>query len=251
MTGRRRPVWGSCGVGQGNAEPFLILGTCMDIEFVYVGDPMCSWCWGFAPVLERMEEVYDIPIRVVVGGLRPGPDAQTLDDSLANTLGHHWEQVAKASGQPFDLEFLDRRDGWAYDTELPAIAVVTMRELDPALALPFHSRLQQAFYAEGVDITDPTVFPALIADFDIDSDKFVELLASPEMKQRAWADFAEARSMGIAGFPTLVVRDGDEMGIVTRGYMAADKLLPALSDWLLNRYTETGEALFCEPGTIC
>ena len=47
----------------------------MDFEFVYVGDPMCSWCWGFAPVLERMQEVYDVPLRVVVGGLRPGSEA--------------------------------------------------------------------------------------------------------------------------------------------------------------------------------
>ena len=42
-----------------------------DLEFIYVGDPMCSWCWGFAPVLERMTEVYEIPIRVVVGGISP------------------------------------------------------------------------------------------------------------------------------------------------------------------------------------
>jgi hypothetical protein len=30
-----------------------------------------------------------------------------------------------------------------------------------------------------------------------------------------------------------------------------DRLLPALSDYLLNRYADAGEALFCEPGIIC
>jgi len=223
----------------------------MDIEFVYVGDPMCSWCWGFAPVLNRMEEVYDIPMRVVVGGLRPGPDAETLDDRFAATLHHHWEQVADASGQPFDFGFLERRDGWRYDTELPAIAVVSIRELDQSLALEFHSRLQRAFYADGVDITDPGVYPDLVADFEVDAVKFAELLTSSEMKKRAWADFAEARSMGIAGFPALLVRESEEWGIITRGYMSADRLLPALSDWLLTRYSATGESLFCEPGTVC
>ena len=223
----------------------------MDIEFVYVGDPMCSWCWGFAPVLERMQEVYDVPLRVVVGGLRPGPEAQELDDRLAGTLAHHWEAVEEASGQPFDGKFLERRDGWRYDTEVPAIAVVTMRELNEPQTLQFHSRLQRAFYAEGIDITDPVAYPDLITDFDVDADKFTELFASDDMKKRAWADFAESRSMGVAGFPTLLVRDGEEWGVITRGYLPADKLLPALSDWLLNRYAEAGESLFCEPGTIC
>lgn len=223
----------------------------MDLEFVYVGDPMCSWCWGFAPVLERMKEVYDVPLRVVVGGLRPGPEAQELDDQLDRFLSHHWERVEEVSGQPFDASFLERRDGWRYDTEVPAIAVVATRELNEPQTLEFHSRLQRAFYAEGVDITDRSVYPELITEFDVDPDKFAELLASDEMRQRAWTDFAEARSMGASGFPTLLVRDGEEWGVVTRGYAPAEGLLTALSNWLLERYSEAGEALFCEPGTIC
>ncbi|MDH3605506.1 MAG: DsbA family protein [Acidimicrobiia bacterium] len=222
-----------------------------DLEFIYVGDPMCSWCWGFAPVLDRMAEVYEIPIRVIVGGLRPGPESEEIDDQMALTLAHHWEQVAHASGQPFDHAFLNRRDGWRYDTEVPAIAVVAMRELRSEDTLRFHSRLQRAFYAEGIDITDPTVYPALLDGFDIDADKFMELLGSEEMTAMAWKDFSEARSLGIAGFPTLVVRDGEEYGIVTRGYLSADRLLPTLSDWLLTKYTEAGDTLFCEPGTVC
>lgn len=212
---------------------------------------MCSWCWGFAPVLKRMQEVYEVPLRVVVGGLRPGPEAEVLDDRLAQTLAHHWAQVEQASGQPFDRSFLERRDGWRYDTEVPAIAVVTMREFNEAQTLDFHTRLQRAFYAKGLDITDPAVYPDLITEFEIDADKFVELLSSPEMKNRAWADFAESRSMGVAGFPTLLVREGQDWGIITRGYMPADRMLSALSNWLLDRYSEAGESLFCAPGTIC
>lgn len=223
----------------------------IDLEFIYVGDPMCSWCWGFAPVLERIQEVYEIPLRVIVGGLRPGPEAEPLDDRLATTLGQHWKHVEEASGQAFDYSFLSRRDGWRYDTEVPAIAVVTMREIDQSLTLEFHTHLQRSFYAEATDITDPDGYRELIADFDVDSDKFLDLMGSEEMKKRARADFALSRSMGVAGFPTLLIREGNDVSILTRGYMPADRLLPSLSDWLLNRYVESGESLFCEPGTIC
>lgn len=222
-----------------------------ELEFVYVGDPMCSWCWGFAPVLERMQEVYDIPLRLVVGGLRPGPSAEVLEDRLESTLAHHWHQVEEASGQPFDHAFLKRRDGWRYDTELPAIAVVAMRSLDEKSVLAFNSRLQRAFYAEGVDITDPAEYPGLIEDFGVDRDEFLRSLGSEEMKARAWDDFGEARAMGVAGFPTLLVRDDERLGVVTRGFAPADRLLPALSDWLLERYSKEAEGLFCEPGVTC
>ena len=223
----------------------------MELEFVYIGDPMCSWCWGFAPVAERMQGVYDVPLRVIVGGLRPGPEAAELDDQLAGVLGHHWEQVEAASGQPFDRAFLERRDGWRYDTETPAIAMVTMRELNESQTLRFLSRLQRAFYAEGVDVTNPAEYPPLIEGFDVDGDRFADLLASDEMKKRAWSDFAESRSLGVSGFPTLLAREGEDWAVLTRGFVPADRLLPALSDYLLTRYADVGEALFCEPGVTC
>jgi putative protein-disulfide isomerase len=222
-----------------------------DLEFVYVGDPMCSWCWGFAPTLQRMEEVYEIPVRLVAGGLRPGPSAQVLDDGLAEVLEHHWREVERASGQPFDHAFLARRDGWRYDTELPDTAVVAMRSIDATSAIPFHTRLQRAFYAEGVDITDSGEYPRLVEAFGLDGGAFVELLLSEEMRRQAWEDFAEARSLGVGGFPTLLARDGEQWTVVTRGFAPAERLLPALSDWLLQRYTEAADGLFCEPGVFC
>lgn len=220
------------------------------LEFVYVGDPMCSWCWGFAPVLDRMQEVYDVPIRTIVGGLRPGAGAEVLDDRMERFLAHHWHQVEEASGQPFDHGFLRRRDGWRYDTEIPAVAVVTMRSLNPEATLAFNARLQRAFYAEGADITDPGAYPDLVAGFDVDGDEFARRFGSAEMRARAWEDFGEARSLGVAGFPTLLIDDGDRYRIVTRGFAPADRLLPALSDWILESY-EAAEGLFCEPGVTC
>lgn len=241
------------GRGDGNTgdPPRLDTTVTAELSFIYVGDPMCSWCWGFAPVLDRMQEVYDIPIRVVAGGLRPGPSSEVLDDRYEQVLAHHWHQVEAASGQPFDHTFLRRRDGWKYDTELPAIALVTMRSLDEKATLPFLSRLQRAFYVEGVDITDRAEYPSLLDGIAVDPDEFLTRLDSDEMRTRAWDDFAEARAMGVAGFPTLIIEEGEQKGIVTRGFLPADRLLPALSDWLIGRFAAEGDSLFCEPGVTC
>jgi len=218
------------------------------IEFLYVGDPMCSWCWGFAPVLDRMAQRYAIPIRTIVGGLRPGPSAEPLDETWRRTLAEHWRHVEEASGQPFDHTTL-ARENWVYDTELAAIGVVTMRDLNEPETLRFFTRLQRAYYAENIDITDPDVYPDLLAGFDVDLPEFTELLASEAMKVRAWADFEFARRLSVTGFPSLLLRLDEDQLVVTRGYLGWETLEPALTGWLREQFDEGAEALITRDGS--
>ena len=208
----------------------MTTSTETDLEFVYVGDPMCSWCWGFAPVLEHLSEHYEIPVRVVCGGLRPGPSAEPIEN-IRDSLAHHWHQVAERSGQPFDHAALER-DGWIYDTELPCTAVVVMRRMSEPETLEFFVRLQRAFYAEKIDVTDPEAYPQLLEGFSVDTSEFMELLTSEEMKRAAWEDFAEARSLSATGFPTLLLRRSAGYVVVTRGYIPWEPLRDALDQWM-------------------
>lgn len=190
-------------------------------KLIYVGDPMCSWCWGFAPEIESLAG--DYAVEVVLGGLRPGPSAQELSDRMADFLRHHWVEIAERTGQPFDTSFLDRRDGWVYDTEPVAVAVVTMREINESATLDYFTRTQRAFYADGEDVTDFDVLASLAGDFDVNTTRFRERLGTQEAKQAAWADFSRARNWGITGFPTLVGElSGDRLALLARGWTTAD-----------------------------
>jgi putative protein-disulfide isomerase len=190
---------------------------------IYVGDPMCSWCWGFAPEIDTLAE--DLPVEVVVGGLRPGPMAQVLDDRMAESLSHHWVEIAERTGQPFDSAFLERRDGWIYDTEPAAIAVTQMREINPARTLDYFTEVQMAFYGRGEDVTDFEVLTTLTADYDIDQEMFADALPTEEAKQLAWTDFSRSRNWGIGGFPTLVgeLEDG-RLALLARGWTPAETI---------------------------
>ena len=66
----------------------------MTKQLIYVGDPMCSWCWGFAPVKRALEELCDgrAELLLVVGGLHPGtPEPQ--DDDRKKFLEEHWQTM--------------------------------------------------------------------------------------------------------------------------------------------------------------
>lgn len=184
---------------------------------------MCSWCWGFAPEIESLAE--DLPVEVVVGGLRPGPMAQALDDRMADFLGHHWEAIATRTGQPFDNEFLERRDGWVYDTEPAAIAVTQMREMNQARTLDYFTDVQMAFYGRGEDVTDFDILADLTEGYEVDRGVFAAALETEEAKQRAWNDFSRARNWGISGFPTLVGELGDgRLALLARGWTPANTI---------------------------
>lgn len=191
------------------------------VEFVYVGDVMCSWCWGFAPVLDRLRKQFRIPIRVVNGGLRPGPHAQLLDPEMVSYLTGAWSKVEEATGQPFDPTWLAKRlEGppWKFDSELPAIAVTVMRRHSPEDALNFFCDLQHAFYAQGVDLTEPAAYRPLLARYPVDADRLHSELLTPEAQRAAWEDFQEARTMGVFGFPSLFIRQNGHLAAVARGY---------------------------------
>jgi len=222
----------------------------LDLELVYVGDPMCSWCWGFAPVVERLDAVTPLPLRIVAGGLRPGPLAEPIE-RIRGHLEHHWAQVAAKTGQPFDHRILGRPD-WVYDTMPADTAVVTMRTLAPDETLRFFTTLQRAFYAEGVDITDDEQYRTLVAGFPVDEEQFMTLVRSEEMRAATEADFAEARQMGVTGFPTLLVRDGSSVFPLSLGYAPFELVSSRLDGYLERRHPTVAAGLVCElDGDAC
>lgn len=210
-----------------------MIGSVAEISLVYVGDPMCSWCWGFAPVLEEVVGATGVGLEVVVGGLRPGPAAEPLAGGLRRYLEREWAEIAARTGQPFDVEVLEQLgDGWVYDTEMADMAVVHMRALAPDQTLPFFVRVQSAFYAERIDVTHPDSYGPLVGEFGVDPGEFVRALGEDELRKEAWRDFATARRWGVTGFPTLLFRRGERIGLITAGYRPARDVMAAVSSLL-------------------
>jgi predicted DsbA family dithiol-disulfide isomerase len=60
-------------------------------EILFVADPMCSWCWGFSPVITAIDETGRgrAKITLVVGGLRPGT-TEAMDEGMKATTGRRW-----------------------------------------------------------------------------------------------------------------------------------------------------------------
>ena len=203
-------------------------------HLVYFADHMCSWCWGFAPVIQAIEERFGpaLPIRLVMGGLRPWTEQAMTAHGRAD-VRHHWQHVHTASGQPFDFAFFDR-DRFVYDTEPPSRAVVVLRRRGMDTGLAALRRIHRAFYAENRDVTDTATLAALAAEFGVDEAAFCSEFGSEAAVEETRGDFAIAQSAGIRGFPTLIAGKGDDdqYALVTHGFQPGARILPALEQWL-------------------
>jgi putative protein-disulfide isomerase len=205
------------------------------MNLIYVGDPMCSWCYGFAVPLDQLladpQATAPLQLALIMGGLRPfTTEAITLE--RADELAGHWHHVAQASGQPFAAAPATaiHQPGFVYDTEPASRAVVTVRSLWPKLVWQYFKAVQHAFYAEGRNVTDPGVLADIAEGLGIPRVSFANAFASQSMRDATLQDFQQSQAWGIRGFPTLVAEHGDHLHLVGSGYMPIDALRAALAN---------------------
>lgn len=204
----------------------------MASRLLYVMDPMCSWCWGFAPVVEALAEqaaAASVPLQIVVGGLRR--DQVAVDAAARVRYLGYWQAVNASTGQLFDFE-RGLPEGLVYDTEPACRALVTARQLDAASAWTLLKLIQQAFYTEGADVTQASVLVQLAEQAGIPRIEFAEAFDSQAMQEATAADFTWVQDLGIAGFPTLLAERDGQLALLTNGYQPLEVLAPLLGRWL-------------------
>jgi putative protein-disulfide isomerase len=193
---------------------------------IYIGDPMCSWCYGFAPEITKVKEAFpDHEFKLVVGGLRPGGTETNAD--LADFLEHHWREIEERTQQPFNYDVL-KDDDLVYDTEPACRAVVVAREMKPEIELEFFKAVQSAFYVDGSDIRATDTYVALAKDFGLDENAYREAFESEDMRYATRADFQLSNEMGVRGFPSVVIRHDNQLFLVANGFRESEDLIKTI-----------------------
>ena len=199
---------------------------------LYVADPMCSWCWGFAPVIEQVRNSYGDRLRVelVLGGLRPGTSHPLPSAQRQDILGH-WRAVHRVTGQPFQFEGA-MPDGFIYDTEPASRAVVVASMLRPESVFTFFRAVQSAFYVERRNVTDVRVLTELADGLGLEKQQFLQAFESQAARDMTQGHFHTARQLGVHGFPTLIGQQEASYRLVSSGYCSFEELNPKIMEWL-------------------
>jgi len=198
----------------------------------YFADPMCSWCWGFSPVIDAIKETYadQVKVALMLGGLRPGT-TEPMTAALREEILHHWHEVQQRTGQAFVFENA-MPAGFIYDTEPPSRAVIAVAEINPETTFPYFKSVQAAFYAHRQDVTQPQTLATLAETHHIEASQFLERFHSADVKEKTRKHFQQSRQAGVRGFPTVLLQDASGPTLLTSGYRAFEELQPEIDAWL-------------------
>jgi len=191
----------------------------------YVNDPMCSWCWGFRPVLLQLKQQLpaDIQLLSLVGGLSPDSQ-QPMAADLQRDIQGAWQRIQQViPGTRFNFDF------WTENTPrrstYPACrAVIAARELAD-LADQMTYAIQQAYYLQARNPSDLDTLTDVAVSIGLDADAFTGLMQSEQIDTLLAQELELVRSIHVNSYPSLVLKINQQLYPVKLDYLSADNIL--------------------------
>ena len=171
----------------------------------YVHDPMCSWCWAFAPVLKQLQEQLPegVEFRRLIGGLAPDTD-EPMSEELREMVQGSWRRIQQHVPET-ELNFAFWTDCEPRRSTYPSCrAVIAARRQGAAFELLMNTAIQRAYYTQARNPSDESTLVELAGEIGLDVDRFREALRSEPVQQALEAEIALAREMDVETFPALV-----------------------------------------------
>jgi putative protein-disulfide isomerase len=201
-----------------------------DRTLYYVHDPMCSWCWGFAPTLDELLAALPAELHLcrLLGGLAPDSD-QPMPEETRQYVQRQWRNIQeRIPGTPFNFDFwtlcAPRRSTY------PACrAVIAARQQGEDLDARMTRAIQQAYYLQARDPSDPDTLVALAAELGLDTSDFATALWSEAVQQQLLDEIRRSRELGAEGFPSLILEEGGRRKSLRIDYVDHRSMLDDLS----------------------
>jgi putative protein-disulfide isomerase len=190
------------------------------IDLYYVTDPICSHCWALEPVLQKFTEEYSqyLNIHTVVGGMLKSWDGFA---DVSNGIGgpadvaSHWREVGDHSRMPIDGSlWLDNPIQSSYP---PSRIFAVLQQKDAKLASTFLRNAREAVFAFNRNIGEADVLKDIVNHMGLDGEEILKEAESASGEQLLSENFALASSLGVRGFPTIIMMNEEKKGVKVVG----------------------------------
>ena len=197
-------------------------------SFIYITDVFCPWCFGFAPVMEKIVARHGFPVRVLCGDLVDEPEQTSsmgtprlraffrrLSDTTGRTLGSGFFGLLEESGSVL------------MDSSKSALLMAALKKLAPGHALGQMEAFQNAFYEDGRDVLSLAVQADVASRWGVTAEELSQALASEAVQKKAQKEMDEAEEIlgDFVVYPTLYVKTDDgELHAVARGFAPYDEV---------------------------
>jgi len=181
----------------------------MNGTLYYIHDPMCSWCWGYRPIWDLLQNKLprSIVVEYVAGGLAPDSNS-SMPLAQQQMIQNHWRTIEKKLGTHFNHDFwrdnTPRRS--TYNACRAAIAAHKQ-----ACQQPMIEAIQQGYYLRALNPSDLNMLIDLARELSeqelqtLNVEKFIKDISSEKIERELARQISLARKLSQQGFPSLVL----------------------------------------------
>lgn len=201
----------------------------------YIHDPMCSWCWGFHPVLQQLEhklaQQYSelVSIQYVLGGL--ATDSQSpMPNEMQHFLQQTWRSIeSKIPGTVFNYNFWTNCQ--PRRSTFPACrSVIAAKKQKPSIEKVIIHEIQKAYYLLAQNPSDELTLIDISNTLGLDTKTFIHDLNSDETQHQLMQEINFSQKLGAQGFPSLVFENNKERYLLQIDYNDAEKILQQIKN---------------------
>ena len=210
------------------------MSTRTQIVVTYLFDPLCGWCYGASPVIQRLGQQSDIQLELAPTGLFAGSGGRAMDAAFADYAWSNDQRIEKLTGQRFTADYQRKvlgKPGSRFDSTAATLSLTAVSMSEPQRELETLKALQEARYVHALDTSAAPVVVSLLRDLGlgIAADRLAALDAGLVAANAVRIHKAQGlmQRFGAQGVPTLVVTD-DNGSRLLRGnalYDSFDNLL--------------------------
>lgn len=197
----------------------------------YIADPMCSWCWGFTPAIEKIHARFAdaVELRYIMGGLARDSD-EAMPAEVRRYIQGAWREVEARTGAHFNWDFWEKCQP-RRSTYPSCRAVLAASAQKKEMGAEMFHRIQRAYYAEARNPSDASTLIELASELGLHSERFASDLASEKIDEALHDDFAQRRRLQANSFPSLVLSRADTSRPhwIARGWLSAAEVETALA----------------------
>lgn len=195
----------------------------------YAHDPMCSWCYAFAPVWAQLHRQLPagVTVRRLLGGLAPDTD-RPMPDEMRAGLQATWQRIESfVPGTRFNFDFWTRCQ--PRRATYPACrGVIAAREQGEPYDAAMTQAIQRAYYREARNPSEEATLIALAGELGLDAVRFAQLLRDPATQRQLLAEIEQTHALGACGFPSLILVAGARHRLIPLDYRRAASMRKAI-----------------------
>ncbi|MEH6408177.1 MAG: hypothetical protein V7767_12930 [Leeuwenhoekiella sp.] len=199
-------------------------------ELIYVMDPQCSWCYANSGNIEEIEKALDgkMDIHLKVGGMWIGDEAPQGGQSYFESITNHLPGMLARTGANIGTGYYDLASdpSYTFSSVEPGAAIVLVNEMDPKKTITFAREVESALFKDGKRLDKLETYTAILKKLDISTEDFAKNWLTKENLAKTSATFKEAKIAKT--FPSLILKQGDKIEVLSKGFFTKDEILPKL-----------------------